>query len=83
MTVRVPGWALLIAERGGDLSGVVGEEGREVRGVAKPKLRCDRRDREIGMGKQAAGFQREPVLDGLFGVRPAAVSVARASVRPG
>jgi hypothetical protein len=46
---------------------VVGEDGREVGGIVKPKLRCDRGDREIGVGKQAAGFEREPVLDGLFG----------------
>jgi hypothetical protein len=33
----------------------------------KPKLCCDHGDRKIGVGKQPAGFEREPVLDGLFG----------------
>lgn len=45
----------------------MGEEAREVGRVVEAELGRDRRDREICVGEQAAGFEGESGLDGLLG----------------
>ena len=55
------------AERGRGLARHVREERGEVGRVAEADATADRGDREIGVGEQATGLERDPAVDDLLG----------------